>query len=130
MAFCKNCGTELNEDAAFCPKCGTPQGAAQPAQDLSQNQYPNNQGYQYQDQSQYNNQYNNQYQNQPAVQDTGSIGWGVLGFCIPLVGLILFLVWKDQKPKTAKVAGMGALISVCIAVVWYILMFVLAFLFV
>ena len=48
MAFCKNCGTELNEDAAFCPKCGTPQGAAQPAQDLSQNQYPNNQGYQYQ----------------------------------------------------------------------------------
>ena len=64
------------------------------------------------------------------TNDTGSIGWGVLGFCIPLVGLILFLVWKDQKPKTAKVAGMGALISVCIAVVWYILMFVLAFLFV
>ncbi|MBQ7334960.1 MAG: NINE protein [Clostridia bacterium] len=22
--FCKNCGTELDNTAAFCPKCGTP----------------------------------------------------------------------------------------------------------
>ena len=36
------------------------------------------------------------------VTDSGSIGWTVLGCCIPLVGLILFLVWKDQKPDTAK----------------------------
>ncbi|HIW48815.1 MAG TPA: hypothetical protein H9687_06030 [Firmicutes bacterium] len=55
--------------------------------------------------------------------DSGSIGWGILGFCIPIVGLILFLVWKDQKPKTAKVAGIGALISFIICVVCYIIMF-------
>lgn len=53
--------------------------------------------------------------------DNGGFGWGLLGFCIPLVGLILFLVWKDEKPVTAKTAGMGALISVCIGVVFYIL---------
>ena len=43
------------------------------------------------------------------------------GFCIPIVGLILFLVWKDQKPRTAKVAGVGALISVIVGVIWYAL---------
>lgn len=59
------------------------------------------------------------------VEDSGNIGWGVLGCCIPLVGFILWLVWKDTKPKTAKVAGIGALISVGITVLYYIFVFVL-----
>lgn len=55
------------------------------------------------------------------LTDSGSLGWGVLGCCVPLAGLILFLVWKDQKPKTAKMAGMGALISVGVCVLFYVL---------
>lgn len=58
------------------------------------------------------------------VQDNGGFLWGLLGFCIPVVGLILFLIWKDQKPKTAKAAGIGALVSVILAVVCYVIMFV------
>ena len=27
LAFCKNCGAELKEDAKFCPYCGTPVSA-------------------------------------------------------------------------------------------------------
>ena len=57
----------------------------------------------------------------PPVQDNGGIGWGILGCCIPIVGLVLFLVWKDQKPKTAKAAGIGALVAVCLWAFWYIL---------
>ena len=57
----------------------------------------------------------------PTVVDNGGFGWGLLGCCIPIVGLILFLVWKDTKPKTSKAAGMGALVSVIISIVWYIL---------
>lgn len=48
---------------------------------------------------------------QPAVNDSGSIGWGVLGFFFPIVGLILFLVWKNTKPNSAKVAGIGAIVG-------------------
>lgn len=58
------------------------------------------------------------------VQDNGGFLWGLLGFCIPVVGLILFLIWKDQKPKTAKAAGIGALVSVILAVVFYVIVFV------
>lgn len=65
----------------------------------------------------------------PNLQDTGSFGWAVLGFFVPLVGLILYLVWKNEKPLTARRAGKGALISVIVSVVlmviWMILMFVL-----
>ena len=63
----------------------------------------------------------------PAVVDNGGFGWGVLGCCIPIVGLILFLVWKDTKPKTAKAAGIGALVSTILGVVIYITTFALGF---
>lgn len=61
---------------------------------------------------------------QPA--DTGSFGWAVLGFFFPIVGLILFLVWKSEKPVSAKQAGMGALASVISTVVLWILLIVFA----
>ena len=63
----------------------------------------------------------------PAVVDKGGFGWGLLGWCVPIVGLILFLVWKDTKPKTAKAAGIGALVSVILGVVIYIATFALGF---
>ena len=62
------------------------------------------------------------YQNNtPCVEDNGGFGWGLLGCCIPVVELVLFLVWKDQKPRTAKAAGIGALVSVIIGILWYLL---------
>lgn len=60
--------------------------------------------------------------NEPQIVDNGGFGWGLLGCCIPIAGLILFLVWKDTKPKTAKAAGIGALVSVGILVLYYIFM--------
>lgn len=58
------------------------------------------------------------------VVDNGGFLWGLLGCCIPIAGLILFLVWKDTKPKTAKAAGIGALVSVVLAIVYYIVVIV------
>lgn len=59
--------------------------------------------------------------------DTGSIGWGILGCCIPIVGLVLWLIWKDTKPKNAKSAGIGALISVGFTMLWYVFIVMLGF---
>ncbi len=90
MAYCKNCGAQIDNTANNCPFCGAAQ-------------------------------------NTPAttVTDNGGIGWGLLGCCIPIVGLVLFLVWKDTKPKTAKAAGIGALVAVILGVIYYILMFII-----
>ena len=49
--------------------------------------------------------------------DSSSFGYALLGFFIPIVGLILFLIWKDEYPLRAKSAGKGALISVIVSVV-------------
>ena len=45
MAFCRNCGQQLNDDAAFCPNCGTTvENAQQPQQAPVQPQVMNNGG--------------------------------------------------------------------------------------
>ncbi len=53
----------------------------------------------------------------PAVQDAPSMGFSVLGFFIPIVGLILYLTFNNSdQPLKAKSAGKGALIGFCAAV--------------
>ena len=85
MAFCKNCGNQIEDNAATCPICGASQNTT------------------------------------PQVTDNGGFLWGLLGCCIPIVGLVLFLVWKDTKPKTSKAAGIGALVGVILMILYYIL---------
>ena len=46
----------------------------------------------------------------PATDDAPSGGFAVLGFFFPIIGLILYLCWKDQQPLKAKSCGKGALI--------------------
>ena len=48
----------------------------------------------------------------PNPADYRSGGIATLGFFFPMVGLILYLVWKDQTPRRAHSAGKGALIGV------------------
>ncbi len=89
--YCSKCGKMVDDGASFCPHCG----------------------------SSLNGNGNVQQNNGSSgnVQDTGSIGWAFLGFFFPLIGLILFLCWKDTAPLNAKMAGKGALIGVIVEVV-------------
>ena len=57
-------------------------------------------------------------QEKPA-EDNPTFGWSVLGFCIPIVGLVLYLVWKDTRPNTSKAVGRAALISTIIITLLY-----------
>lgn len=54
--------------------------------------------------------------NEPDEVNTGLC---VLSFLIPLAGLVLFAVYANSKPKSAKKYGMWALISVIILTVFY-----------
>ena len=55
--------------------------------------------------------------NKNLTNDASSAGFAVLSFFIPLLGLILYLIWKDEYPLKAKSCGKGALISVIVSVV-------------
>ena len=51
------------------------------------------------------------------MEQKGNTGWAVLGFFFPLIGFILWLVWKDSKPGDSKMAGKGCLIGIIVSVV-------------
>lgn len=64
---------------------------------------------------------------QPVKVDEPSIWLRVACFFIPLLGLIMFLVERDERPKCAKAYGMAALISIILQVVFVILIYILIF---
>ena len=58
---------------------------------------------------------------QSTIIDKGDFGWGLLGCFMPIVGVILYLVWSDERPKTARAVGIGAITCVAIVIVCYLL---------
>ena len=55
--------------------------------------------------------------------DVPSMGLNILSLLFPLIGLILYLVFRDKTPKKAAAVGKFALIGVIIGVVFTILMY-------
>lgn len=109
MKYCSKCGIPMKDDDNFCPACGTPTVATFSNQTQSYNQAP----------------YNPAYNPYSPYVDKNSVGLNILSFCFPIVGLILYLVNKDKKPTEAKGCGKWALISFCINLVLYPILFVI-----
>ena len=96
---CKYCGKEIPDGSTFCPGCGA---------NLTENTPP-------------------QTPRPPVAnpEDSSSFGFAFLCFLFPIVGLILYLVWKDTLPLRAKSCGKGAIVGVIVYVIFYILSAVL-----
>lgn len=144
---CKNCGAIIiDETAAFCPDCGSPLGAqetganpgpAQAAGPAAQQQTAQQPYAQqpYQQQGYQQQPYQQPYQQPPYYQqpyqqqnpnDKGGCLWGGVGFLVPLVGLILYFVWKKEKPNTAKALLIGAIIGFALSIIGGVLSAVLS----
>ena len=151
--ICTSCGKEFQNDMNFCPYCGVPvvrneqpeqnynngQNYYQPPYNNGQNnwqqpygngQYYGNQQSPYGNGQYYGNQYPYGY-SVPVSEDVPSAAFNALAFFFPLIGLIFYLVWKDETPKKAKAVGKWALISFSIGIgfflLWIIRMLVLVF---
>ena len=106
--ICNTCGENVREDAVCCPNCGF--NPKDKKHEVKKSEKDNNSD------------------NKNTVKSVSTEGlfvvWGILGFFIPLAGLILFIIWNKDKKKDAMAAGIGALIRVIIMVSTYALYFV------
>ena len=95
--FCKNCGSQIDDNAVACPHCG-----------VATDNFYMNRGI------------------APSYNDAPSGGFAVLCFFFPVIGLILYIIWHDTMPLRARSCGKGAITGVIVEVVLVILMVVLA----
>lgn len=92
MKYCCHCGKEVEDDAVICVHCGRSIAS-------------------------------NKAANVVKMEEDKSSGlWAFLGFLIPVLGLVMYLIWKDEYPLKAKSAGQGALIGVIVSVVFSVLL--------
>lgn len=83
--FCSKCGKELSDEAVVCTNCGC---AVNGGKMIS---------------------------NAAAGDDIPNGGLNVLGFLIPIVGLILYCVMHAQTPRKANQIGLFSLIGFVLA---------------
>ena len=79
--FCSKCGKEIMDEAVVCPGCGCPVAGK------------------------------SVLQAQTSESDTPNGGLNVLGFLIPLVGLIMYCTMVGKTPKKANQIGIFSLIG-------------------
>ena len=109
---CNTCGNDVREEAVYCPNCGERPTA--PKKVIKK------------DSSTDTNKVTTTTEKKEKVGEADySFLWGLLGYFIPIVGLILFIVWRESKPKAAKAVGIGALIRAILMFIAFIIMIVL-----
>lgn len=120
--FCKYCGSAVDENATFCPKCGKnlresapPPSAPYNNQPYNQNNYGNQPGY---------NQ-NNQYPRPATKENPLALVGFIFSFFIALVGLICSIlgyrkaVNEGAEYKNLALAGIIiSAVSMAIAFIW------------
>lgn len=113
--FCPKCGQDVVDGSQMCPTCGQSLVATSDSAPVMDAVQPTvspspevNEPAQVMA---------NETETMVSPTAKGGIGWAILGFFIPIVGLILFFIWKKDKPGDAKMAGIGALISVILGIV-------------
>ena len=86
MAFCKNCGAQLDDQAVFCTSCGA-----------NQNEAPQQPAYQ---QPVYQQPVYQQpvYQQPMAAQEVPAKGMGIAGMVLGILSLCLFCIWYLAIP--------------------------------
>lgn len=97
-----------------------PNNQPNPYQQQPYQQQPYQGGGQYQAGGQYQ-QNGAPYSGKP---DSRSFGFALLSFFFPIVGLILWIVWRQETPQKAKSCGIGAIVGTAVNILIYVLYFI------
>ena len=123
--YCRECGHSVNENAEICTNCGV--------RPLNGNKFCQSCGTETKDNQELcvscgaklvtNSRSNVSSQND---EPSGLVDFAAC--CFPIVGIVLYFVWRDDKPRSAKSVCKWAVIGFSIGILFYVLMFVLGLL--
>lgn len=113
--YCSKCGKLLNEDDKFCSKCG--ELINKSSDNFStENVVERNEESNY---STFNQNINNSnpYTYVKEKKEKANPVLVIVSFLIPIIGLIIFIVNKNDKKRTANACGVAALIGFIISLI-------------
>ena len=113
--ICNSCGS-VNEDTnKFCSVCGT-DITAENENKTTENVTNKTE----------NNYYVQNFNSAPVNKELSGgqkFGWGALGCCVPIVGLILWLVWSKDRPQEAKCLRNGFFVCIAAYALYFLVVF-------
>jgi hypothetical protein len=101
IMFCGSCGAKIEDSMKFCSNCGGV--VTQTSQNITEE--------------------GNRLEKQKVAvkpNDAPSLGFAILSCCLPIIGLILFIVWIKSRPQKAKSCGKGTIVGLIIGVAFTI----------
>lgn len=104
--FCGKCGTEIKDGK--CPKCDK---TVKKTEKVKAEKVVKK----------------TETKNVEVINEKASFAWAVLGFFVPIAGLVLFIVFMNKRKDLSKKAGIGALVGVIKNIIVIILSYVLSF---
>jgi ABC-type Fe3+-siderophore transport system permease subunit len=121
--YCGQCGKYRESDAQFCSGCGMKFNQDGTSSDSAYGSGTSTGTYMGENQSGDSRGFGG-YRT-AAPMDRGGFWWGFLGFILSgsFIGLILFLIWRDQYPKRAKAIIKGVIVGWVISIIVTIFFF-------
>ncbi len=125
VKFCRNCGTATEGSASACINCGFPP--------LTEQKYCHNCGIETKEDQVLCVNCKTTLRNEVLLNSSNKqepdVIAAIVGFLLPIVGLVLYLVWKEDYPGKAGSAKMGAIAAVklLIAILVVMALIVMAF---
>ncbi len=95
MKICHGCNKHIDDSAIFCPNCG----ARQDGTVFGNGTFSGGEFY------------------QAPYREERTFLYSVLGFFIPIVGFILWIIWRESRPKASSAALKGAIIGAVVNLV-------------
>lgn len=117
IIICSKCGKDITGIKSKCPSCGKTVTLSSKidGSDLSdtpaEEKYSSSHGASFNPYDDDIKKTDYKTKTRKVRTDAGSFGWGLMGFCLPIVGIILYFVWKRDYPKTGKSVLEGAFIA-------------------
>jgi hypothetical protein len=123
---CSKCGGPNERSAKYCIHCGTPLRKKEP---ITQGESPHYYDKEKMHAPPFQPKVEEMSISEETVEDKGGCWIAVVSFLFPIVGLILWIIWSTQRPRSAEVARNGFIASVIALLLLFILLGVSIFLF-
>ena len=124
--YCKYCGHKLEEGAKFCTNCGARQEDDTTFEPTEESKYEPTVVAEETHEEEYDfgatvepeqPKQEEQKADEPKKDDrSNAVAFGIISFLVPILGFILFAVWRKEYPERSKACLIGAIVAIAISV--------------